>query len=286
VVSPQQRREGVNLAMATTPISLRRACGLMHISTSVVRYQAQPDGNGELRGRIEALAAERRRFGYRRIHVLLRREGWPVNVKRVHRLYRAADLSVRKRRRKRIGPTERSMPLLAHAVNQAWSMDFVHDGLSDGRRIRCLAIVDDFSKESVAIEVDTSLSGNRVARVLDQLAAQRGLPPVIRVDNGPEFTSLALDAWAYRNRVRLAFIQPGKPTQNAYIESFNGRFRDECLNDNWFSTLHEAKVRIAAWRKDYNHSRPHSALGYLTPAEFATQRKSGNLTPDSTSVRS
>jgi putative transposase len=279
VVSPQQRREGVNLAMATTPISLRRACGLMHISTSVVRYQAQPDGNGELRGRIEALAAERRRFGYRRIHVLLRREGWPVNVKRVHRLYRAADLSVRKRRRKRIGPTERSMPLLAHAVNQAWSMDFVHDGLSDGRRIRCLAIVDDFSKESVAIEVDTSLSGNRVARVLDQLAAQRGLPPVIRVDNGPEFTSLALDAWAYRNRVRLAFIQPGKPTQNAYIESFNGRFRDECLNDNWFSTLHEAKVRIAAWRKDYNHSRPHSALGYLTPAEFAAQRKSGNFDP-------
>lgn len=282
MVSPQQRREGVGLAMATTSISLRRACGLMHISTSVMRYRGRPDGNGELRGRIAALAAERRRFGYRRIHIMLRREGWPVNVKRVHRLYRAADLSVRKRRRKRIGPTERSMPLIAHAVNQTWSMDFVHDGLSDGRRIRCLAIVDDFSKESVAIEVDTSLSGSRVARVLDQLAAQRGLPPVIRVDNGPEFTSLALDAWAYRNGVKLAFIQPGKPTQNAYIESFNGRFRDECLNDNWFSTLHEAKARIAAWRKDYNHSRPHSALGYLTPIEFAAQRNSGNLTPDST----
>jgi putative transposase len=155
-------------------------------------------------------------------------------------------------------------------------MDFVHDGLADGRRIRCLNVVDDCTKESIVIEVDTSISGERVARVLDRIAGLRPLPRMIRVDHGPEFTSLALDAWAHARGVKLAFIQPGKPTQNAYIESFNGRFRDECLNDHWFSTLHEARVLIEAWRKDYNSIRPHSSLGNNTPAEFAAKHPFAN----------
>lgn len=273
MVSPQARREAVALLKADWQLSERRACGLVDISTSVLRYQPRAQGNGPLQERIGALAAQRRRFGYRRIHVLLKREGWAINVKRVYRLYRQAGLSVRKRSRKRIGLTERLPLLLPEQPNYAWSMDFVHDGLADGRRIRCLNIVDDFTKESIAIEVDTSISGVRVARVLDRIAEIRPLPKMIRVDHGPEFTSLALDAWAHAKGVRLAFTQPSKPTQNAYIESFNGRFRDECLNDQWFSTLYEARVLIEAWRQDYNSHRPHSSLGYVPPAEFAAQHQ-------------
>jgi putative transposase len=254
-------------------LSERRACGLMNISTSVLRYRAGSDSNCRLRERIVSLAGQRRRFGYRRIHVLLKREGWQINVKRVYRLYRNAGLAVRKRSRKRIGLTERVPLLLPETPNHAWSMDFVHDGLADGRRIRCLNVVDDCTRESIVIEVDTSISGERVARVLDRIAGYRPLPRMIRVDHGPEFTSLALDAWAHARGVKLAFIQPGKPTQNAYIESFNGRFRDECLNDHWFLTLHEARVLIEAWREDYNSTRPHSSLGNITPAEFAAQHQ-------------
>lgn len=269
---------------AAWQLSERRACGLMNISTSVLRYRARPETNKQLHERIVSLAGQRRRFGYRRIHILLEREGWHINVKRVYRLYRDAGLAVRKRSRKRIGLTERVPLLLPETPNHTWSMDFVHDGLADGRRIRCLNVVDDFTKESIVIEVDTSISGERVTRVLDGIAEFRPLPRMIRVDNGPEFTSLALDAWAHARGVRLAFIQPGKPTQNAYIESFNGRFRDECLNDHWFLTLHEARVLIEAWRKDYNSTRPHSSLGNITPAEFAAQHQF--TTKDSTAPRS
>jgi putative transposase len=282
VVSPQARREAVAVLKTEWQLSERRACGLVNISTSVLRYQAKADTNGLLGERIASIAGQRRRFGYRRIHILLRREGWEVNVKRVYRLYRMAGLSVRKRSRKRIGMTERLPLLLPEQPNYAWSMDFVHDGLADGRRIRCLNVVDDFTKESIVIEVDTSISGLRVVRVLDRIAELRPLPKMIRVDHGPEFTSLALDAWAHAKGVRLAFTQPGKPTQNAYIESFNGRFRDECLNDQWFSTLYEARVLIEAWRQDYNSNRPHSSLGYVTPAEFASQHQFA--TPDSTAL--
>jgi len=280
VVSPQARREAVAVLKVEWRLSERRACGLMNISTSVLRYQSKTDGNQTLTERIAALAAQRRRFGYRRIHVLLKREGWQINVKRVYRLYRMAGLSVKRRLRKRIGLTERLPLLLPEQPNYAWSMDFVHDCLADGRRIRCLNVVDDFTKESIVIEVDTSISGLRVARVLDRLATCRPLPKTIRVDHGPEFTSLALDAWAHARGVRLAFTQPGKPTQNAYVESFNGRFRDECLNDQWFSTLYEAKFLIEAWRRDYNSSRPHSSLGYVTPDEFAAKHQL--ITSDST----
>ena len=206
----------------------------------------------------------------RRLHVLLRREGWPVNHKAVHRLYVEEGLQVRKRKRKRVSRAERCPMAVPRAPNERWSMDFQHDLLATGQRIRTLNIVDDFSRECPAIEVDTSLPGARVVRVLDRLAATRGLPQEIVLDNGPEMTGKALDAWAYRNGVQLNFIEPGKPVQNAFIESFNGRFRDECLNENWFLGLADARHTIEAWRIDYNTCRPHSALGYATPQEFAS----------------
>lgn len=271
MVSPQARRDAVLLLKQAWQLSERRACGLMSISVSVLRYQARPDRNDELRERVTTLAQERRRFGYRRIHILLEREGWAVNVKRTYRLYREAGLAVRQRRRKRIGLTERIALSLPSQPNDTWSMDFVHDGLADGRRIRCLTIVDDYTKETLAIEVDTSLSGLRVARVLDRIALHRPLPRRLRVDHGPEFTGLVMDAWAAQRGVKLAFTQPGKPTQNAYVESFNGKFRDECLNDNWFTSLREARILIELWRQDYNQVRPHSSLENLTPCEFAAR---------------
>lgn len=202
-----------------------------------------------------------------------------VNVKRVYRLYFKAGLSVRRRLRKRIGMTERLPLLLPEQANYAWSMDFVHDRLADGRRIRCLNIVDDFTKESVAIEVDTSISGLRLGRVLDKVAQERPLPTMIRVDHGPEFTSLALDAWAAGRGVKLAFTQPGKPTQNAYIESFNGRFRDECLNDHLFSTLHEARYRIEAWRAQRTQRRTAQLQRQESPPKTAYQTAKSYIPP-------
>lgn len=222
-----------------------------------------------LRERICMLAGEKRRYGYRRIHVLLRREGWQVNRKRTYRVYRDAGLAVRRRKRKRIGPFERKPLPRPSAVNQSWSMDFVADGLRDGRRLRCLTIVDDYSRECLAIEVDTSINGQRVSAVLERLADLRGLPASITVDHGPEFEGHVLDTWAYEHRLRLNFIRPGKPVENAYIESFNGRFRDECLNEHWFLSMAHARQVIENWRNEYNTDRPHSSLGNLTPEEFA-----------------
>jgi putative transposase len=250
--------------------SERHACGLVGISRSTARYVPVRSGDQELRERLRQLAGERRRFGYRRLHVMLRREGEQVNHKRVYRLYREEGLSVRKKARKRVSRAER-LPVVAPAApNQRWSLDFVSDGLAWGRKIRMLTIVDAYTRESLAIEVDTSLPGIRVARVLDRVIAERGAAPAeITLDNGPELTSKALDQWAYENGVRLRFIDPGKPIQNAYIESFNGRLRDECLNEHWFLTLTHARQIIEEWRTDYNQRRPHSALGNLTPLEFA-----------------
>jgi putative transposase len=215
------------------------------------------------------IAAQKRRYGYRRIHVLLRREGWEVNRKKTYRLYRELGLAVRRRKRKRIGPFERVPLPKPTAANQNWSMDFVADGLADGRKLRCLAVVDDFSRECLVIEVDTSITGTRVAAVLDRLADSRGLPASITVDHGPEFEGQVLDAWAYARGVRLSFIRPGKPVENAYIESFNGKFRDECLNEHWFVTMAHARRVIENWRIEYNTERPHSSLGDRTPTEYA-----------------
>jgi putative transposase len=233
------------------------------------RYRPRRRDEEPLRQRLRELAAERRRFGYRRLHVLLRREGWVVNHKRVYRLYRAEGLQVGQRKRKRSAARER-VPLAApRRVNQGWSMDFMADALAYGRRFRTLNIVDEYTREAPAITVDFSLPGARVVRVLEELKQQGRKPEWIVTDNGPEFTGKDLDEWAYTNGVRLETIHPGRPMENGYIESFNGKMREECLNEHWFVDLADAREKIEAWRVDYNTQRPHSALGYLTPAAFA-----------------
>jgi putative transposase len=260
----------VGAMRAKTRISERRACSLMGLSRTVLHYAPfSHPRNDQLRARIQQLAAERRRFGYRRIHALLRREGVAVNVKRVRRLYCQDALQVRRRRKRRGVAVERRPLLVPQSPSQVWSIDFVMDALEHGRRIKCLTIVDDFTKEAIDIVVDHGISGHYVTRVLDQAGQFRRLPRVIRTDQGPEFTGKALDQWAYDRGVSLRLIQAGKPMQNAYVESFNGKFRDECLNEHWFRSLAEARHIVGAWRMDYNQGRPHSALGYRTPAEFA-----------------
>lgn len=261
----------------STTISERRACLLVGLSRTVLHYDSkeQPE-NEQLQARLVELAGERRRFGYRRLHALVRREGIQVNHKRIYRLYSDAGLSVRRRKKRHGVAVERQVLELPSAPNQVWSMDFVSDALANGRRIKVLTIVDDFSKEAIDLAVDFGISGHYVTRVLDQAARFRGYPKAIRTDQGPEFTGKALDQWAYQHGVQLKLIQAGKPTQNAFIESFNGRFRDECLNDHWFTSLPQARILIAAWRRDYNQHRPHSSLDYLTPAEFAAKHRSSD----------
>jgi len=259
---------------ATTAISERRACALVGISRSVLHYVSrEAEHTSQLRARLIELAAERRRFGYRRLHILVQREGIEANHKKVYRLYRQAGLAVRRRKRRERVSVEREPLRLPSAPNVVWSMDFVSDALADGKRIKILTIVDDFTKESVDLVADFGISGVYVSKVLERAAQFRGLPSAIRTDQGPEFTGKALDQWANAKGVALKLIEPGKPTQNAFIESFNGRFRDECLNDHWFTSLAQARILIAAWRRDYNEQRPHSALGYLSPAEFAARHR-------------
>jgi len=248
--------------------SERQACQLAGMERWSCRYRARRCDDPALRERLRQLAGERQRFGYRRLTVLLRREGWAVNRKRVYRLYGQEGLQVRRRKRKRIGAAERQPLTIPTRPNQRWSMDFVADALADGRKFRSLNIVDDYNRECLAAEVDTSIQGARVVRVLERLRERRGLPEVVVTDNGPGFAGRALDLWAYQQSVKLRFIEPGKPVQNAFIESFNGKMRDECLNEHWFGTLVEARQTIEAWRRDYNEVRPHSSLGNRTPLEF------------------
>jgi putative transposase len=250
-------------------MSERRACEAMGFARSSCRHRAEGKPEDVVRERLRALAFERPRFGYRRLHVLLQREGVTVNHKRLWRLYRQEGLAVRRKRRKRAALGRRVMLPAAQKVNERWSMDFVGDSLADGRTFRTLNIVDDFSREAPRIVVDQSIPGERVVRELDELVAVRGLPGMIVTDNGPEFAGKALDAWAYKHGVKLHFIRPGKPVENAYVESFNGKFRDECLNEHWFTSVPHARDVIEGWRLDYNEVRPHSSLGNLTPADFA-----------------
>lgn len=266
----------VEVLMTERGFGVTRACGLVGISRSLYRYRGRRPDSAPLRARIEEIATAKRRYGYRRVYIRLRREGWEVNRKRVYRLYREAGLAVRRRKRKRIGVFERKPLPKPLAANVSWSMDFVADGLIGGRRLRCLTVVDDCTRECLAIEVDTSIPGARVQAVLERLSDTRGLPQSITVDNGPEFDGKVLDQWSYRTGVQLAFIRPGKPNENAYIESFNGRFRDECLNEHWFISLAHARRIIEAWRIEYNTERPHSSLGNQTPQEFAAERTKKN----------
>jgi putative transposase len=235
--------------------------------------------------RLQAHAAERPRYGYRRLHTLIAREGLRANHKRVYGVYRAAGLQVRRRKRKRVTRADRQPLAAPRTRNERWSMDFMVDTLADGRGFRTLNIVDDFSRECPAIEVDRSLPGARVVRVLERLRETHGLPKTIVVDNGPEFAGRTLDAWAYQHQVEIRFIRPGKPIENAYVESFNGKFRDECLNEHWFLSVAEARTIIEAWRQDYNTVRPHGSLGQQTPAASSVdtsnpaicgQRKTGH----------
>ncbi len=220
--------------------------------------------------RIRDLARTRVRYGYFRIYILLRREGWSINHKRVYRLYRNDGLSLRlKRPRRHVSAVNRERSTGALAPNALWSMNFVSDALFDGRRLRALTVVDAYTREALVIEVDSGIKGEQVVEAVSRIMAVRGAPKSIRVDNGPEFVSKALDRWAYENGVALDFSRPGKPTDNAFIESFNGRLRDECLNAHWFLSLADARAKIEAWRQDYNESRPHTSLGWMTPSEYA-----------------
>lgn len=283
MVTAEQRRTAVRLATETAlqagaRLSERRACRLVGVPRATHRYQRRRATHATVRARLRELAQARPRWGYRRLAVLLRREGHEINHKLVYRLYREERLAVRRRKRKRTAVAR--VPLAAPTrPNERWSLDFVSDALADGRKFRSLTIVDAFTRECPAIEVDTSLPGERVARVLDRLVALRGTPTAITVDNGPELAGKALDAWAHRHGVILDFITPGKPVQNAYIESFNGKFRDECLSQHWFLSLSDARFHIERYRIDYNEVRPHSSLANRTPAEFAREHSDAAPSP-------
>ena len=249
--------------------SERRVCGLMGMAVSSYRYEKQRRDE-PLRTKLVELAREKPRFGYRRLHVLLRRSGERVNHKRLHRIYCEAGLRIRRKKRKHC--VREGKPLVVRtAANQEWALDFAHDAVACGPAIRVLSVVDAYTRECLALEVDTSFASRRVTRVLEAIVAERGVPQAIRCDNGPELTSRHFLAWCVERQIELLHIQPGKPTQNARIESFHGRLRDECLTVSWFQNLFDARRKIAAWRKEYNEERPHSSLGYKTPREFAAQ---------------
>ncbi len=272
-MTPSVRRIVVTEAREAARISERRACRFTGFPISTQRYRPRRPLENDLRQRLKELAEKRPRWGYRRLYILLKREGCMRNRKLIQRLYREEGLTVRKRRRRKMAAALRSPMAIPSRSNERWSIDFVRDTLADGRVFRGFTVVDDFTRECPAIEVDHSLPGERVARTLDRLSKERELPKTIVCDNGPEFQGQALDFWAHRHGVAISFIQPGKPVQNAFIESFNGRLRDECLNESYFTSLSDAQLTIEAWRKDYNETRPHSSLGDLTPAEFAKSQE-------------
>ncbi len=268
MVGPAAKREVISYTSKQYDVSERRACRAMKFPRSTVRYKRQRPDDEKLRGRLRAIAMQRRRFGSPRLTVMLRREGFKVNHKRVERIYAEEGLQIKKRKKRRETAALRVVIPTPTKPNKRWSMDFVSDALADGRRFRCLTIVDDFSRESPQIFVERSIPGHRVAQILDGLGGARGLPDTIVCDNGPEFAGSALDWWAHERGVKISFIRPGKPVENAFIESFNGKFRDECLNENWFTSLRDAQEKIEAWRRDYNRNRPHSSLGNKSPEEF------------------
>ena len=269
MVKPAAKKEVVHHLMQGYSVSLRRACRLLELNTSSYYYQTKPGNDEALRKALKAIASRRRRWGYRMLTCALRRQGFTDNHKRIYRIYREEGLQVPKRRKRKTAQWRGEKSTEAETKNDRWSMDFVSDQLANGRRFRTLNIVDDYTRESLAIEVDLSLGGERVCRVLDRLIETRGRPNRVLMDNGPEFTGKALDRWGYDRGVKLQFIEPGKPTQNAFTESFNGTFRNECLNEHWFIDLDEARALIEDWRIDYNTERPHSSLGGKPPEEYA-----------------
>jgi len=270
VIKPAAKRSLVIYLADSFRVSERRACSVLCIGRSTYRYRSIAEGQTALRMRIKEIAAVRIRYGYKRIHILLRREGWSINHKLVYRIYCEEGLSLRRKRpKKRTSEQFRVSRETVKNINDCWSMDFASDSLFNGRRFRTLTVVDIFSRECLGIEVDQGIKGNDVVTMLDHIKSLRGTPKMIRCDNGPEFVSKVMDQWAYENKVTLDFSRPGKPTDNAFAESFIGSFRDECLNANWFLSLDDARDKIETWRTDYNEYRPHSSLDYKTPSDFA-----------------
>ena len=258
-------------------LSARRSCQLIGLSRNTLRYEAQLDKDKELRDRLKELAELRRRSGCQLFHAMAKREGLVVNHKRTERIYKEEGLSLTIRRRKKRASCARVAIPRAGKKNELWALDFMHDSMGSGRKLRILPIIDTHTKECHRIEVDRSIGGRRVTEVLSEVASVHGLPENIVVDNGPEFISNAMDEWAYSREVTLHFIRPGKPVDNAFMESFNARLREECLNLNWFRSIEHARCVIEEWRVDYNETRPHSTLGFLTPKEFA-QQEEGDFT--------
>lgn len=266
---PARKREMVDHVRCAWQVSIRRACQAVPVDRSTYHYRSKRPGQAPLKKRIKEIAETRVRYGYRRIEVLLRREGWQVNHKRVRRLYNELGLQLRnKSPKRRVKAKLREDRTEATKANQVWAMDFVHDQLFDGRKIRILTIIDLFSRYAPEIDVRPSYRGGDVVETLDRIAHEAGCPKTIRLDNGPEFISKELDLWAFLRGVTLDFSRPGKPTDNAYIESLNGKFRAECLNANWFMSLDEARRKCEDWRRDYNEQRPHSSLGQKVPKEL------------------
>jgi putative transposase len=271
VVTPGAKREAAAGLAERFCVSQRRACDVVGISRRVARYCSTRPDDGPLRQRLRELAAERRRFGYRRLGYLLAREGMAPNRKKLLRIYREEGLKVRRRGGRKRALGTRAPMTIPQGPNQRWSLDFVSDSFVDGRRFRILCVVDDYSRECLTLAADTSLSGARVARELTSLIGQRGKPHLIVSDNGTELTSMAILRWSKERHVEWHYIAPGKPTQNAFVESFNGRLRDECLNETLFTSMRQARAELEQWRRDYNMVRPHSKLGGKTPAEIANQ---------------
>ncbi len=271
MVAPAARREAVAHLEQVFEVSQRRACDVLGVDRTMVRYRSRRGDDGAIRERMRGLAAERRRFGYRRLHWLLGREGVVINHKKFRRLYREERLQVRRRGGRKRALGTRAPMTIPQGGNQRWSLDFVSDAFACGRRFRIFAVVDDFTRECVRLIADTSISGLRVARELDRAIAERARPAMIVSDNGTELTSMAILRWSKERNVEWHYIAPGKPQQNGFIESFNARLRDECLNETIFTSLPQARSVLAAWRHDYNHHRPHSSLGNMTPAEMAAK---------------
>lgn len=270
MVTAPARRELVRW-MGTRGLSERRALAVMDMSASSLRYEPRPDQNVALRARIVALAQRHRRYGSPMIYLKLRQAGEMINHKRVERLYGLEKLHIKRRRRKKIPVADRQPLVRPGGPNEIWSMDFVFDRIASGRAIKNLVIVDDATHESVAIVAEHTIGGDHLIRILDRICSQRGKPAMIRSDNGPEFTGRSMLTWAHSHGISLRLIEPGKPNQNAYVESFNGRFRDECLNEHWFTSIEHARVVIENWRREYNNERPKKSLGGMTPSQYAIQ---------------
>ena len=270
-IKPARKKEIANELQQELHLSERRVCRLLNINRTFKRYQSsKAEQDAVITDRLSELAALHRRYGYKRLHILLRREGFEINHKKTYRLYTEAGLCIRKRKKK--CPSEkRGKPNTVETPNVRWSFDFVSDTLAIGRKFRVLTVIDEATRECLALEMDTSLTGTRVVNVLNRIAFFRGFPQEILTDNGPEFTSCALSEWTYDKKIQHIFIEPGKPVQNAYIESFNGKFREECLDSHWFKSISDARMIIESWRKDYNTIRPHSSLGGLTPSEYVSK---------------